>query len=111
MRGYSGDKRFVKKLLDLLFFIAYTRNASLKMENYSEEVCPDEDDVSAQETLSCQSSWIPFQNEHRRRKKGAGSQKSKREKTAFRIDRSSVVYSFTWESRGKNGICLSEEKG
>ena len=77
-RGKTGKHKEMKKLLDLRMAIAYTRNAIIKMETYSEEVCPNENDVSAEETLSCQGSWLPGQNEHRRRKKGAGCQKSKR---------------------------------
>ena len=78
-----------KKLLDLLVLFEYTRNAI----SYSEEVCPNENDVSAEKAFSCKSSRFPCQNEQRRWTKSIGFQKSKGKKTAFSIGRT-VVYAF-----------------
>ena len=45
----------------------------------------DEDDISAEEKIQIKGSWIQSKNEHTRRKKSIGCQKSKRKKTVISL--------------------------
>lgn len=44
-----------------------------------------EDDISAEEETESQGSWLPFQNEHKRRQKSSCCKKSKRQKEDFSL--------------------------
>ena len=62
-----------------------------------------ENDISAKEKISCESSWIQSKNEHSRRKKSFSCQKSKRKKTVISIGRINVAFSSiqTFERKGE----------
>ena len=52
----------------------------LKTNTENKEVFCYEDDISAKEEIPCKGSWFPCKNEHKGRKKGSGSKKSKGKK-------------------------------
>ena len=52
-----------------------------------------ENDISAEEAFQSKSSWIQSKNEHGRRKKSSGSQKSKRKKKIISVGRIYVAFS------------------
>ena len=52
-----------------------------------------EDDISAEEKIQIQSSWIQSKNEYRKRKKSSCCKKSKRKKSIVSIGRRYVAFS------------------
>lgn len=69
------------------------------------EVESNENDISAEEAFQSKSSWIQSKNEHGRRKKSSGSQKSKRKKKIISVGRIYVAFS-SIQNEKKRIVCL-----
>ena len=63
----------------------YYNRACLKKLNTESEVTPNEDDISAEEEIEIQGTWIPRENEYAGWQKGTCGKTQKRQKSIISI--------------------------